>query len=96
MKSTKPSLSFIGKHLFIIALGVVLALVFARVAYEGTWMETSVLSLQERARIRDLRRDAAYKKVDHTIEVFISESLQSSDQLFVSLLHSPRDLVLLT
>ncbi len=59
-------------------------------------METSILSLQERAKIRDLHRDAAYKKVDHTIEVFISESLYSSHQLFISFLHNPSDLTILT
>lgn len=59
-------------------------------------MQTSVLSLQERIKIRELHRDAAYKKVDKTVEVFLSESLQSANQLFISLIHNPRDLEILT
>lgn len=96
MKPTTSSLPSLSKSLIILALGVALASVFAWIVYEGSRMETSVLSLQERARMRDLHRDAAYKKVDHTLEVFISESLQSSDQLFISLLHNPTELVLET
>lgn len=96
MKPTTSSLPSLSKSLIILALGVALASVFAWIVYDGSRMETSVLSLQERARMRDLHRDAAYKKVDHTLEVFISESLQSSDQLFISLLHNPTELILET
>jgi hypothetical protein len=80
------------KHLCILVIGIMLAIVFAWIVYDARDLSASVLSLQERAFMETAHRDAAYKKADGSVEIFISPPLQSSTQLFVSLLFSPSEL----
>ncbi|MDR0281956.1 MAG: hypothetical protein LBI53_01155 [Candidatus Peribacteria bacterium] len=86
----------LSKHTLIIIIGVLLALVLALISYSSKDFSASVLLLSERQFIEQSHRDAAYKKIDQQLEVFISPPLQDVDQLFVSILFSPSDIEIST
>ncbi|MDR0650829.1 MAG: hypothetical protein LBG59_05540 [Candidatus Peribacteria bacterium] len=67
-------------------------MIFAWIVYDSRDLAASVLSLSERTFMETSHRDASYKKTAKELEVFISPSLQSYDQLFVSLLFSPSEI----
>jgi hypothetical protein len=77
-------------------VGLALAVIFALMVYDMGDLTASVLSLSERKYIEQAERDAAYKKDDGNLEVFLSPKLQTYHQLFVSLLFSPTDIEILT
>ena len=77
-------------------MGTVLALIFAWIAYDTRDLSASVLSLSERTFIEKAQRDAAYKKENNNLEIFISPKLQHYDQLFVSLFFSPSEIEILS
>jgi len=86
----------LSKHILIIIIGILLALVLALISYSSKDFSASVLLLSERQFIEQSHRDAAYKKIDQQLEVFISPPLQDVDQLFVSILFSPSDIEIST
>jgi hypothetical protein len=77
-------------------IGIALALVFVWIVQSSRDLSASVLSLSERAFIEEAHRDAAYKKAEKSLEIFISPTLQQYDQLFISLLFSPSKIELFT
>ena len=77
-------------------MGTLLALILAWLVYDARDLSASVLSLSERAFMEEAYWDAAYKKEQGNLEVFISPQLQSYDQLFVSLFFSPSEIEVLT
>ena len=88
------ALTYTFKHLIILIVGVALALVFALMSYGSKDLSASVLSLQEREFITQAQRDTAYKSQNQQIEIFISAELQRYNQLFISLLFSPSEIML--
>ena len=86
------ALRYTVKHLMILLVGVVFAVVFALITYSSKDFSASVLSLQEREFVTKAQWDVAYKKNDQQVEVFISESLQQYNQLFVSFLFSSSEI----
>ena len=89
------ALTFTLKHLLILTVGIVLAVIFAWIVYDATNLSASVLSLSERASIEKAHWDAAYKKGAESLEVFITPQLQHYDQLFIALFFSPSEIELL-
>jgi len=81
----------LSKHVLIIVIGALLALILALISYSSKDFSASVLLLQERQFIQQSHWDAAYKKIDQQLELFITSQLQDLDQLFVSVLFSPND-----
>lgn len=86
------ALTYTLKHIGILIVGVLLGVFFAWIVYDSRDLSASILSLGERQFIEESHRDAAYKKFDTEIEVFVSPQLQDYSQLFVSLLFSPSKL----
>ncbi|MDR2190866.1 MAG: hypothetical protein LBP53_06985 [Candidatus Peribacteria bacterium] len=79
------------KHLVILIIGSILAVIFAWMVYDTKDVATSVLSLSERAFIQKAQWDAAYKKTATQIEVFVAPALQSYSALYLSFLFSPSE-----
>jgi hypothetical protein len=90
------ALTYTLKNIGILVVGIALALIFAWIVYDARDLSASVLSLQERAFIEKAQRDVAYKKEQGNLEVFISPQLQNYSQLFVSLLFSPSEIILVS
>jgi len=86
------ALTYTLKHAVILILGVILALICAGIVYRSADLSASVLSLSERQYMQQVHRDAAYKRFDTEIEVFISSQLQALDQMYISFLFSPTNI----
>ncbi|MDD2537372.1 MAG: hypothetical protein PHU61_02680 [Candidatus Absconditabacteria bacterium] len=84
----------LSKHLIILVLGITLGILFAFLVYDARDLSASILNLQERQFMTELKRDAAYKKSNNEIEVFISSPLQSEAILFASFLYAPQALTI--
>ena len=76
------------KNIIILFLWVILSWIIIFLVQNNPDLTASVLSLSERKYIETKKRDAAYKKDFHTIEVFISERLQKEEKILITFFFS--------
>lgn len=84
----------ISKYLLIVFIWTFIAIFIARIQYDTSDLNASILSLTEQDFFKSTKRDAGYKRENQIFEIFLSENIKNEWPLNISIIYSPTDIEL--